>query len=168
LSRIAGKTGIARDISWMKPGSGIPHWRHPVSRKHTVLVVEDDPDLRDAVEMILLRQGYHVVATGDGLRAVELADQYRVDMAVVDLLIPGQSGFQVAADLKARYGDDVRVVLMSGNTSQAHQDYAFAAGAERFLPKPFTTTQLLNAVAAFCPPPSEPPSGSHRTARIGQ
>jgi len=139
-----------------------------VSHNQTVLVVEDEPDLRAALELLLIRQGYHVVATGDGLRAVELAGQHRIDAAVVDLLIPGQSGFQVAIDLKARYGAAVRVVLMSGIASQAHQDYAFAAGAEQFLAKPFTTSQLLNAVAAFCPPPSEPSAAARRTARIGQ
>ena len=138
-----------------------------MSRTRTVLVVDDDPDLRDAIELLLLRQGYHVVSTGCGLRAVELAAKHKIAVAVVDLLIPGQSGFQVATDLKARHGDELRVVVMSGNTAPALRDYAFAAGAERFLPKPFTTPQLLDAVAAFCPPPAEPPSGSRRTARIG-
>ena len=144
------------------------HRRHDVSHLSTILVAEDDLDLRDAVELILHRRGYHVVTTGDGLRAVELAEQHPVDVALVDLLMPGQSGFQVATDLKARHGDAVRVIIMSGNASAPHVDYAFAAGAERFLPKPFTTSQLLDTVAAFCPPPDDkPPSGSFRTARIG-
>ena len=137
-----------------------------MSHQSTVLVAEDDPDLRDAIELILVRGGYHVVATGDGLRAVDLACEHRIDVALVDLLLPGQSGFQVTTDLKVRHGDAIRVVMMSGTASQAHQNYAFAAGAERFLPKPFTTTQLLDAIAAFCPP-AEQPSEARRTARIG-
>ena len=137
-----------------------------MSHPHTVLVAEDDPDLRAAVELLLLRQGYHVIAVGDGLRAVELAGQHQVDVALVDLLMPGQSGFQVATDLKSRHGDAVRVIIMSGTASSAHVDYAFAAGAERFLPKPFTVSQLLGTVAEFCPPPTEPQS-ARRTARIG-
>lgn len=137
-----------------------------MSRAHTVLVVEDDPDLRDALEQLLHRKGYRVVATGDGVRAVELAAQHRVDVALVDLLIPGQSGFRVATELKVRHGDGVRVVVMSGNTSAAHQNYALASGAELFLPKPFTSTQLFDTVAAFCPPP-EVPAGGPRSARIG-
>src|SRR6187431_1046154 len=99
-----------------------------MSPTRTVLLVEDDPDLRDAIELLLLRKGYYVVSTGDGLRAVELASQHRVDAALVDLLLPGQSGFQVTSDLKSQYGDTVKVVVMSGNGSQAHLDYAFAAG----------------------------------------
>jgi DNA-binding response OmpR family regulator len=137
-----------------------------VSRQRTVLVAEDDPDLRDAVELILVRGGYHVVATDNGVRAVELAGEHRIDVALVDLLLPGQSGFQVTTDLKVRHGDAVPVIIMSGNTSRAHQDYAFASGAEQFLPKPFTTNQLLDAIAAFCPP-SDAPVEARRTARIG-
>jgi DNA-binding response OmpR family regulator len=132
------------------------------------LVVADDPALRDSVELFLLRKGYRVLATGDGVRAVELADKHRVDVALVDLLIPGQSGFQVAADLKARHADAIRVVVMSDTAFPAHRDYALATGAESFLVKPFTTTELFEAVTAFCPPPEvQPPSGSYRTARIG-
>ena len=138
-----------------------------MSHPSTILVAEDDPDLRDAIELILHRRGYHVLTAGDGLRAVELAEQQHVDVALVDLLMPGQSGFQVTTDLKARHGDAVRVLIMSGNVSVAHVDYAFAAGAERFLPKPFTSAQLLDAIAAFCPPPAEQSSGAYRTVRIG-
>lgn len=139
-----------------------------MSRVRTVLVVEDDPDLRDVIELLLLRAGYRVVATDDGLRAVELASRHEINAALIDLLIPGQSGFQVATDLKAMYGDAVKIAVMSGNVSPAHQDYALAAGAEKFLPKPFTTAQLTEVLAALCPPPDEkPPSGAYRTARIG-
>jgi DNA-binding response OmpR family regulator len=134
----------------------------------TVLLVEDDPALRAAVEVLLHRAGYRVVATGDGVRAVELASRNEVDVALVELLIPGQSGFRVAAELKTRYGEAVRIAVMSASASQAHQDYAFAAGAERFLAKPFTAAQLLAAVAAFGPPPAGGPAGgSYRAARIG-
>jgi CheY-like chemotaxis protein len=139
-----------------------------MSRTRTVLVVEDDPDLRDTVELLLLRKGYHVVATGDGLRAVQLAGQHRVDLALVDLLTPGQSGFQVTSDLKAIFGDEVKIVITSGTASRAQLDYAFAAGAERFLPKPFTVAQLLEALDALCPLPADaPPAESLRTVRIG-
>lgn len=139
-----------------------------MSQTRTVLVVEDDPDLRDAVELLLIQHGYHVVSTGNGLRAVELADQHRIDAALVDILIPGQSGFQVTSELKVRFGNEVRVVMMSGHVSQAHLDYAFAAGAEQFLAKPFTAAQLLDVVTSLCPPPAEtPPATTRRAARIG-
>ena len=137
-----------------------------MSRQRTVLVVEDDSDLRDAIERLLARRGYNVITTGCGLRAVELACQHRVAVAVVDLLLPGQSGFQVTTALKARYGDAVQVVMLSGIGSAAHRDYALASGADRFLLKPFAVAQLLDAVASMCPP-LEVAAEPRRLARTG-
>ena len=94
-----------------------------------ILLVEDDPDLRDAIETLLHRANYDVISTGDGIRAVELADEFEPVAALVDLLVPGQSGFRVTLALKSRFGDDVRVAVMSANDSAAHQDYAAASGA---------------------------------------
>jgi DNA-binding response OmpR family regulator len=134
----------------------------------TILLVEDDPDLRDAMELMLIRAGYYVVATGDGLRAVGLAEEHEPAVAVVDLLLPGQSGFQVTLALKARHGDRVRVIVVSGSASRHHQDYAIASGAERFLAKPFLPGQLVEAVAALCPPlANAADSGIRRAVRIG-
>lgn len=137
-----------------------------MSRQRTVLVVEEDPDLRDAIKSLLARRGYNVVSTGCGLRAVELAAEHRAAVVVTDLLLPGQSGFRVLTELKERHGDAVRVVVASETASAAHMDYALASGAEWFLPKPFTHNQLLEAVAAFLPPPDAAPE-PRRLARIG-
>ncbi len=120
------------------------------SHRGTILLVEDDPDLRNAHETVLHRAGYDVIATGDGLRAVELADEHEPTVALVDLLLPGQSGFRVTDALKAQFGDRVRILIMSGNASAAHQNYAVAVGAELFAVKPFTNIALLDAVDALC------------------
>ncbi len=137
-----------------------------MSHHGTILLVEDDPDLRDELEMLLHGAGYHVVATGDGLRAVELARDHPPTAALVGLMLPGQSGFQVTLALKARFGDAVRVAVTSANASPALQDYAAALGAERFLPKPFLPAAALAAVAGLCPPLGEPAARRPR-ARIG-
>ncbi|MCI0700598.1 MAG: response regulator [Planctomycetia bacterium] len=139
-----------------------------MSQTPTILLVEDDPDLRDTLDLLLHQHGYHVIATGNGLRALELAEEHHPDVALVDLLVPGQSGFQVTLALKENYGDRVRVLVMSGNVSQAHQDYAFASGAEHFLAKPFSPEQLLEAIESVCPMPEKASgSGVRRVVRIG-
>jgi DNA-binding response OmpR family regulator len=134
----------------------------------TVLLVADDPGLRDTIELELLREGYRVLATGDGRRAIELAGKYSVDVALIDLLLPGQSGFQVTTDLRSQFGDAVRVAMMSGTASPAHRDYALAAGVDVFLAKPVSTRRLLGTLSVLCPlPAAQPPNHFYRTARIG-
>ncbi|MCS6865730.1 MAG: response regulator [Gemmataceae bacterium] len=131
-----------------------------------ILVVEANPEFRDDLELHLLNQGYEVVSTGNGLRAVELAHERHFQVALVDLLIPGQSGFRVAQDLKARLGESITVVVLSSALSAAHQDYAMAAGADRFLPKTLTIAEIGDVVASICPPPRQRPA-PRRFARIG-
>ncbi len=117
----------------------------------TVLLAEDDADLRDALEFALARQGYEVVTAADGDRANLSVLTAVPDLAVVEMMLPGSSGFTVAQLIKERSGGRVPVLMMSGNTTPAHRDYAYASGADLFLPKPFTFTALLDAVRSLDP-----------------
>ena len=129
----------------------------------TVLLVTDDPDLLDALGFALNHRGYHVIPAVSGDRAVDLLLRQLPDIAVLDMLLPGQSGFQLTRLLKERSDGRVPVVMISDHTAQAHRDYAFAAGVDWFLEKWLAPARLLEAVEMLCPPPVEirrPGSGS--------
>lgn len=116
----------------------------------TILVVDDDECLRRTVAMVLEDEGFLVEATGDGERAIELAKQTRPALAITDLRLPHLDGTGVAAALRAVYGDDLPVVLMSGSDGAAA--LARRIGAAGFLPKPFELDALLAAVRRCLPP----------------
>ncbi len=137
-----------------------------MSANPAILLVDANPEFRDDLERYLLKLGYQVVSTGNGLRAMELANERDFQLALVDLLIPGQSGFRVAHDLKARFGDGITVVVLSVALSPAHQDYALANGADRFLSKTLSIPEIGACVASLCPPPRHRPAPS-RFVRIG-
>lgn len=130
-----------------------------MSLQRTLLLVEDDPHLLNALEITLQRRGYHVESAGDGDAATALLTHKLPDIAVLDMMLPGQSGFQITQRLKEMSEGRVFVVMMSGNTSDAHRDYAHSAGVDRFLAKPFSIAKLIEAVEGVCPPVP--------TARIG-
>lgn len=122
-----------------------------MSAQPTVLLVEDDNLLRDALETTLRRRGYRVLSAADGNDAVAAAKKQTPQIAVLDMMLPGQSGFQIAQQLKEMSNGRVFVVMMSGNSSSAHRDYAFASGVDRFLAKPFATSKLLEAIEGIAP-----------------
>jgi DNA-binding response OmpR family regulator len=125
----------------------------PLGLTRTVLIVEDEPDLRDALASALIRRGYAVVTAGNAEAADDLLGRSLPALVVTDMMLPGSSGFQVIRAVKDRPGGDrVRVVMMTGNPSPAHRDYALASGADRFLTKPFATIALVQAVMELCPP----------------
>jgi DNA-binding response OmpR family regulator len=119
-------------------------------------LVEDDESLRDAFALTLRRHGYRVVTAEDGKQAEQWLAADLPDLALVDMMIPGSSGFAVTHLIQERSDGHVPVIMMSGNTSPAHRDYAFASGADVFLPKPFALAALLDAAHRLCPLPAAP------------
>ena len=120
----------------------------------TILVVDDEPDTREATALALRRKGYVVVTADDGTDAIRLITDRPPDLAVVNMMLPGASGFQVAQAVKDATDGRVPVVMVSAYSSAAHQDFAFACGVDRFLAKPFATAKLADTVVALCPPGS--------------
>jgi two-component system, OmpR family, response regulator len=116
-----------------------------------VLLVEDNDDLRELMANVLRREGYEVVCTADGVETEQLLQRGLPELAVVDMMLPGSSGFQVTRLVKELSDGRIPVVMMSGNSSPAHCDYAHAAGADAFLSKPFEPSALREIVARLCP-----------------
>jgi DNA-binding response OmpR family regulator len=130
----------------------------------TVLLAANEPELVDALGFTLNHRGYRVVTALSGDGAAALIDLELPDIAVLDMLLPGRSGFQLTGLLKERTDGRVPVVMISDQIAPAHRDYAFAAGVNRFLEKWLAPGKLLGIVEALCPLPAEPHrpgSGSH-------
>jgi DNA-binding response OmpR family regulator len=124
-----------------------------MSTQFTVLLAANDTELLNALGFALNHHGYHVVTAQSGDGAVALADIQLPQLAVVDMLLPGRSGFQLAHLLKERSNWRIPVVMISDQTAPAHRDYAFATGVDQFLEKWLAPTRLLEIVEALCPRP---------------
>jgi len=122
----------------------------------TVLLAAEEPDLLDAHGFALNHRGYHVIPALTGDLAAELLTRQLPDLAVLDMLLPGQSGFQLTRLVKERSEGRVPVVMMSDHPAPAHRDYAFAAGVDHFLEKWLAPARLLEVVERLCPLPVQP------------
>lgn len=119
----------------------------------TILLVEDDPDLRDAMEQALERSGFAVQAVGDAFDAETALNSGLPCLVITDMMLPGASGFSIIRSVAERSEGQIPVLMISGNTSSAHRDYALAAGANGFLAKPFDLDDLISLALKFCLPP---------------
>lgn len=109
----------------------------------TVLVVEDDPSLRDLYRQTLLASGYRVMVAGDGLTALALLEEQKPDVVILDLALPRVSGWDVYRDLRSRsYFAKVPIVVVTGNDLRdiPLEDVA------GFLQKPIDPQRLVGAV----------------------
>lgn len=116
----------------------------------TVVVVEDDMDVRDLVVMTLEHSGHQVLAVDNGASGLELCLRERPDVLVLDERMPLMSGLEVLATIRtsARYATlrDLPVLMVSAKTLPSDRDEAFAVGADAFLSKPFSPRQLAELV----------------------
>lgn len=112
-----------------------------------VLVADDDHRIRRAIASSLARLGFDVKVAEDGGPAVELAEHQHPDLALIDYSMP-MSGLDVTRAIKARYGASTHVCILSGNDAEDVRLAAFDAGADDFLVKPISMTELRRRMAA--------------------
>ncbi len=121
--------------------------RPSVEGSETVLVVEDDDQVRSLVRRVLLGAGYSVLEATDGNEALRVAREYRrtIDLLLTDVVMPELTGLELAHRL-AEFRPEMRVLLVSGYTEAAIMSPGFLDPETPFLQKPFTPTELLNRI----------------------
>jgi DNA-binding response OmpR family regulator len=116
----------------------------PVTGDETILVAEDEESLRVLIEIVLRRLGYTVLLAANGAAAIQIARSQPIDLLITDVVMPGQSGFDLAMSVRA-INPGTRVLMMSGYSSAALEPHGLVAG-DKLLQKPFTPGSLAQAV----------------------
>ena len=110
-----------------------------------VLLVEDDQAISSLMETVLKGMGLHVDVAGNGRRALDLADQNRPSLVILDLGLPEMYGKTVAANLRLRHGD-LPMMVVSALSSSAVAEDAWEMGAFTYITKPFELDAFTQAV----------------------
>ena len=119
----------------------------------SVLLVEDDEDFAALVARGLERAGFRVHACGDAEAALELADDIKVDVALVDIGLPGADGYTLASALRARPDiEGLWVIAVTGRDTDADRKRAQSAGMDMFLTKPVDVDDLAEILRALPAP----------------
>ena len=116
----------------------------------TVLLIEDEPNIIVAISFILQRAGWRVHTHSDGANAMEAVARERPDVIVLDVMLPGRSGFDILADIRAQdTGHDVPVLMLTAKGQTKDRARAEALGVTQFMTKPFANQAVLEAVEAL-------------------
>jgi two-component system OmpR family response regulator len=115
-----------------------------------VLLIEDEPNLIEAIRFILTRDGWAVQTHSDGATALARIREARPDVVVLDVMLPGRSGFDILDELRADADFAALPVLMLTAKGQAaDRERAERAGVSRFMTKPFSNAEVLASVNAL-------------------
>jgi DNA-binding response OmpR family regulator len=114
--------------------------------KH-VLLIEDEPNIIEAIRFILARDGWRVDTHSDGATAVAAVGARRPDLVILDVMLPNRSGFDILHDLRAAPETALLPVLMlTARGQKKDRDLAERYGVSRFMTKPFANAEILASV----------------------
>ncbi len=110
-----------------------------------ILVVDDEPALRELAQTILSRYGYRVFCAGDGTEALEVLEREPIELVFSDVIMPGMDGYQLAAEVRQRY-PNMKIQLTSGFNDNRQQPGVDDELYNKLLHKPFTSNSLLSCI----------------------
>jgi two-component system, OmpR family, alkaline phosphatase synthesis response regulator PhoP len=115
--------------------------------KEQILVVDDEDDIRELLELTLRREGYRVVCAASGEEALDAIRAQQVDLAVIDLMLPGIDGLDVCRSLKGNgNGTDCGVIILTAKGEEADIVAGLEIGADDYVTKPFSSRVFLARV----------------------
>jgi len=138
---------LPRTLEAPAPKTPVPAGARPVGGGETLLLVEDNDELRSATRDLLETLGYRVAAAANGPEALAALEEIGggIDLVICDVVMPGMSGPQLIERLRAR-GPEIRVILMSGYTDSVMTRHGLSEGDYDFLEKPFSAEELAAKV----------------------
>jgi|TARA_B100000497_G_C7679025_1_gene410642 DNA-binding response OmpR family regulator len=114
--------------------------------KH-VLIIEDEPNIVEALSFILSRDGWAVSLHADGNQAVEAVQSKRPNLVILDVMLPNKSGFDILKDLRDSVDTrEVPVLMLTARGQNKDRMLAEKLGVSRFMTKPFSNADILSAV----------------------
>jgi two-component system, OmpR family, response regulator len=125
--------------------SSAPHAGHGDGR--LVLVLEDEPNISEAIRFILHRDGWTVVSHADGHDALALIETRAPALVILDVMLPGRSGIDILQAIRARPDlAELPVIVLTAKGHAADRERAMRSGASHYMAKPFSNAELLATV----------------------
>jgi DNA-binding response OmpR family regulator len=115
----------------------------------TVLIVDDDPDIRELIAFKLRALGFTIEAAGDGETALAAALAAPPDLILLDVMMPKMSGLDVTKQLRANGSTETTpIILLTAKAQEADVAYGFSLGATDYIIKPFSPRELISRIQA--------------------
>lgn len=112
-----------------------------------ILVVDDDPHIRELVRVFLGRDGFEVIEASDGVEALLKLDSLKADLAVIDVMMPNMDGWELCRELRETF--DIPILMLTAKAETGDKLKGFQAGTDDYLVKPFEPLELVARVNAL-------------------
>jgi len=123
---------------------------------HKIYIVEDEPDLRDALAYNFENEGFKVKTFADGESSLELINTNKPDLLILDIMLPGMSGLDVCREIRSKQAlSDIAVIMLTAKGEEIDRIVGFELGADDYVTKPFSVRELILRVKVILKKQSE-------------
>jgi DNA-binding response OmpR family regulator len=114
---------------------------------HRILIVDDEPNIVLALELLMKKEGYEVHTVDDGERAVQAAKELLPDLILLDIMMPKMDGYEVCQRIRSdALLKDVSIIMLTAKGREVEREKGLALGADLYITKPFSTRQVVMKV----------------------
>lgn len=136
--------------------------------KQKILIIEDEPSLRDVISYNLVNEGFEVLTAGDGRDGLRRAQSALPDLIVLDLMLPGLDGLQICRQLRSDLKtQNIRILMLTAKSEEVDEIVGFNMGADDYVTKPFKIKPLISRIKALLRRPIGEQSSSEVIAVAG-
>jgi DNA-binding response OmpR family regulator len=117
---------------------------------HKILIADDEPNILISLEFLMKREGYEVSVARDGIEALAAIAATRPDLVLLDVMMPGKTGFEVCQEVRAQDAlKDIRILMLTAKGRDTDVAKGLALGADAYVTKPFSTRELVQKVRSM-------------------
>ncbi|MEK4882915.1 MULTISPECIES: response regulator transcription factor [Paenibacillus] len=113
-------------------------------KRITILIADDEAEIADLVALHLQKEGYHILKVSDGRAAVQAIESQTIDLAILDIMMPGLDGYEVTRHIREHY--HLPIIFLSAKTSDLDKITGLVMGADDYMTKPFNPMELVARV----------------------
>ena len=115
-----------------------------------ILIADDEPNIVTALEFLLERNGYQVLIARSGGAALKLVEEHRPDLVLLDVMMPGKSGYEVCQRMRERADwRDIKIIMLTAKGRDVEMSKGLSMGADLYITKPFSTQELVAKINAL-------------------
>ncbi|MEK4909819.1 response regulator transcription factor [Niallia sp. FSL M8-0099] len=111
-----------------------------------ILVVDDDPHIRELIRVILIKEGFSIMEAEDGEAAMSILEQAKIDLIILDIMMPNMDGWTLCREVRTYYPETMPILMLTAKGETTQKVRGFELGADDYLVKPFAPAELVARV----------------------
>ncbi|MEG0381113.1 MAG: response regulator transcription factor [Kurthia sp.] len=113
----------------------------------TLLLVDDDANIRELLHIFLSKEGYNMIEAKDGLEALDALDHQKIDLAIIDVMMPKMNGWELVEEIRAM--SDLPIMMITAKGETAQKVHGFSLGVDDYIVKPFEPIEVVLRIKAL-------------------